>query len=114
MTSTRALIVRGRRCACDCDGNGVLVYLSCPKCEKVVLVCDEIGNVFDNIDDPLASSPLVIWRSAGQRCSGCHEVLLADFRISTEHDLTGLGLGSDEVEAGDAVVSDSVRRLATD
>ena len=91
MPPTRPVVVRGRRCPCDCDGNGELVYLSCPRCGKVVLACDEIGNVFDNLRDPLASAPLVLWRSAGQRCPGCREVSLARFRLATEEDLIPRG-----------------------
>lgn len=74
-------------------------------------MCDEIGNVFDNLDEPLASSPLVVWRSVQQRCPGCNEVLLADFVAATEHDLDRIGLGVNEIETGDVDVANAVRRL---
>ena len=112
MESDHPLIVRGRRCPCDCDENGALIYLRCPGCANIILLCDEIGNVFDNLDDPLASLPLVIWRSSGQHCPGCQTVLLTNFELATDQDLTRLGIGPDKYEAGDAYVSDSFRRLA--
>ena len=91
----------------------MLVYLSCPPCGKVVLACDEVGNVFDNLQDPLASAPLVLWRSAGHRCPRCREVSLAAFQLATEEDLIRAGIGRDDFDAGDMRVADSVRSLAS-
>jgi hypothetical protein len=105
-------VVRGGRCPCDCDGNGSLVYLSCPQCGKVVLVCDETGNVFDNLREPLASAPLVLWRSAGQRCPECKQIALARFQLATADELTRAGIPGEDYEAGDVRVGESVRRLA--
>ena len=89
------------------------MYLSCPRCGKVVLACDEIGNVFDNLREPMASAPLVLWRSASHRCPGCREVSLARFQLATEDDLTRAGVAREDFEAGDTRVADSVRRLAS-
>jgi hypothetical protein len=85
----------------------------CPACSHVLLVCDEIGNVFDNLADPLASAPLVIWRSVGQMCPQCKAVLLADFGWATQDDLINRGLGRDDYEVADPGVDRSIRHLAS-
>ena len=61
-----------------------------------------------------ASSPLVIWRPVQQRCPGCDQVLLAEFVTATEQELDRIGLGVNEIEAGDSGVSETVRRLSKD
>jgi len=77
------------------------------------LICDEIGNVFDNLKDPLNSGPLVIWRSSGQRCPTCNRALLADFQLSTESDLVALGLGSADFEVAPQGIAESVLQFIT-
>jgi hypothetical protein len=91
----------------------VLVYLICPGCGKLVLACDEIGNVFDNLKEPLASTPLVLWTSAGQKCPACQRISLGSFHLATEDDLSRAGVASEEYEIGDVSVSESVRRLVS-
>jgi uncharacterized protein YbaR (Trm112 family) len=105
-------IVKNKRCPCDCGGNGVLAYLVCPQCRKVVLVCDEIGNVFDDLSVVLNSAPLVLWRSSGQLCPKCSNVLLADFEAASEADLLACHVNLDTIEAADDQVQRSVKHHA--
>ena len=100
--------VKDKRCPCDCDENGALAYLACPSCRKVVLVCDEIGNVFDNLEHPLDSLPLVIWRKTGQFCPQCSKVLLADFEAASEADLVAHGVNLTTVEVAEKLVQLSI------
>ena len=95
--------VRDKRCPCDCDGNGQLMYIACPGCGKILLVCTEIGNVFDNLSDPLQSDePLVIWRISNQVCPGCRQEKLSDFIAATEEQLQAIGLKISDYEIGDS------------
>ncbi len=78
-------VVKNKPCPCDCDGNGQLLYISCSSCNCILLMCDEIGNIFDNLMSPLNSKDhLVIWRSSKQVCPQCKEVLLSNFVPATE------------------------------
>jgi len=88
-----------------------LACLRCSDCGQVVVVCDEIGNVFDNLDDPLLSLPLVIWRSVGHKCPKCNSVLLADFAPAGLNDLARLGIRASDCEPGPALTVESLRRL---
>ena len=38
------------RCEC-CDEQGALCFSTCPNCEHIVLICDEVGTVFTNPKD---------------------------------------------------------------
>jgi len=113
MVTRPPLIASGRRCPCDCDENGLLVFMSCPQCGKVVLACDEIGNVFDNLEDPFRSRPLVLWRSSHQHCPACDKVELADFVFATEEALLSSGLSDIDFELGEAASREAVRRFAS-
>src|SRR6476619_4493935 len=50
--------VKGRRCPCACGGEGALVFISCPSCGQISLICDEVGTVFPNPRD-LDKGPLL-------------------------------------------------------
>jgi hypothetical protein len=105
------LIARNRTCPCDCSGNGELVFLSCPACGTTVFLCDEIGNVFDDIHDPLKSGPLVIYRSARQRCPACGKALLSSFQFATSNQLYDIGLTDEHFTFADARVGTAVQYL---
>lgn len=100
---------RGLDCPCQCGGNGFLVFYACPGCNAIVLVCDELGNVFDNLKDPKNSTPLVIWRSTGQNCSKCEVSKIADFQAATQEQLLAYGFEATEFELADL---SSVGRIA--
>ena len=38
------------RCAC-CSGQGALCFYSCPQCQHLALICDEVGTVFLHPND---------------------------------------------------------------
>ena len=105
------LILKSESCPCDCGGNGVLVFLACPNCEAVILACDEIGNAFDNLDNPLVSNPLVLWREARQYCPACSAAMLADFRLATENDLERCSVSGDRIASAGLAVAQSIRRV---
>lgn len=83
------LIYKEQRCEC-CSEQGALFFSTCPNCGHVVLVCDEVGTVFQNphnlnnavyggIDDPTCY------------CVKCSEVQLSDFVCSVESNVIGVG-----------------------
>lgn len=88
-------MLKNSRCIC-CDGEGSLVFLSCPECFKVVLMCDEVGSIFDNLKDHRASQPLVVWKSAKQKCPCCGKAFLSDFNPATENQIKEAGISCDE------------------
>ncbi|MEM0914884.1 MAG: hypothetical protein AAGB29_12625 [Planctomycetota bacterium] len=104
-----AYFLKDRPCPCDCDQNGVLAVVCCPECGKLILVCDEIGNAFDNLQDPLDSLPLVIWGGTGQKCPTCGSVLLSDFPCADLQALLDGGLSLDEVEDGGKQLAATIR-----
>jgi hypothetical protein len=87
--------------------------LGCPNCDRVVLVCDEIGNVFDDLSNLLASSPLVIWRSAAQRCPGCNALPLASFIPADERQLLASGVGPEDFTPAPYGMPFSIRNLSS-
>ena len=82
--------LRNQRCAC-CDGQGELVFSTCPVCGLVVLICAEIGTVYEILD-----------RRPGQRlgdsvfaedvCTKCGKSMFSDFRRATADEILALGL----------------------
>lgn len=75
-------------------------------------MCDEIGNVFDNLAEPLKSKDtLVIWKSSNQVCPHCKETHLSSFVPALEAQLQELGLNDSEYEAAESHVISSFRRF---
>ncbi|MEM1209677.1 MAG: hypothetical protein AAGI54_10455 [Planctomycetota bacterium] len=104
-----AYCLKDRPCPCDCDENGVLALMCCPECGKLILVCDEIGNAFDNLQDPLDSLPLVICRSGNQRCPQCGTARLSDFLCADRQALLEGGLSLDLFEDGGRQLAATIR-----
>jgi hypothetical protein len=102
-------IVRGKRCPCICDENGVLVFLACPNCGRLILVCDEVGNAFDNLDNLLNSNPLVVSPHSEQNCPQCEQAPLNSFRLAEETDLRKAGISEKRYEAAGHEVAQAIR-----
>ncbi|KAB8142216.1 hypothetical protein F8S13_14585 [Chloroflexia bacterium SDU3-3] len=77
------------RCPC-CTGQGELLFIACPACGGVLLVCDEIGLVY-----PAASS-VGAWTGLSwledDRCPSCDKVRLADFPPASSDQILALGI----------------------
>src|SRR5215813_9783107 len=92
--------LKGRRCPCDCGGEGSLVFISCPSCHHVALACDEIGTVFPNPRD-LSRASCGSWLLAsGSRanCPGCDKAPLTEFWYSTGDEVQSIGFLPSEYE----------------
>ena len=81
--------LRNERCTC-CDGQGELVFSTCPTCGSVVLVCAEIGTVFD-IHERHAGSVLGDSVAAQDVCAKCRTSRYSDFRSATADEILALG-----------------------
>ncbi len=83
--------LRDRRSPCLCDGERELEFKACPACGAVMLVCTEVGTVFD---DPRAA-----WRgelkAGGQNrfadCPRCQSAPTETFRAATSDEIRALG-----------------------
>lgn len=86
--------LKGRRCPCCCGGEGALVFIVCPNCSHLKLVCDEVGTVYSDLGNPQGDNG-ASWlghRPEVNRCPVCLEVPFRDFRYASEAQLLGAGL----------------------
>ena len=81
--------LRNQRCAC-CDGQGELVFSTCPTCGVVVLMCAEVGTVF-SIRDRRAGSALGNAVATEDLCAQCGKSRYSDFRGATADEILALG-----------------------
>ena len=72
------------RCPC-CDGNGELVFSTCPKCGDLVLICAEVSSVF-TIEGKNRGAVV-----SGDQCRKCTAVHYEDFRDATWQEIQSLG-----------------------
>jgi hypothetical protein len=77
------------RCPC-CTGQGELLFIACPACSAVMLVCDEIGLVYTNVRN-LSVRPNISWLG-NDRCPRCDKVRLADFPPASSDQILALGI----------------------
>jgi hypothetical protein len=83
--------LKQQRCPCFCGGEGFLVFITCPACGHIAVVCDEVGTVFPNPRD-LNEQPCGSWLDwSGDKCPKCREALLSDFRYATGEKIQSLG-----------------------
>ena len=80
--------LRNERCPC-CDGQGELAFFTCPKCSATVLICQEIGAVYEITDKKAGSEIGDTMRST--RCLTCGGPLHSEFPPSTAQQIVGLG-----------------------
>jgi hypothetical protein len=81
--------LRMERCPC-CDGPGELVFRTCPTCGLVVLICAEVGTVFEIRIQQHGS---VIGESidAENVCTKCGRNRYSVFRSATADEILALG-----------------------
>lgn len=88
--------LRSPRCEC-CSNQGALCFSTCPNCGKIVLVCDEVGTTFfdlnnlnkaiyDGLNDPSCI------------CPQCKQVHIDSFRNSTGEEIQAIGFSTSEYE----------------
>jgi hypothetical protein len=75
---------------CPCCDEGGLVFLTCPECGDMVVVCEEIGTVFPTTH-LRESSALGSVDDPALMCPGCRHVPIAEFRDSTAEEINALG-----------------------
>jgi hypothetical protein len=83
-------------CPCDCGGQGSPVFLACPSCGRVILLCEEIGTVFLNPKDLTEMTEMVIDKSGDAACPKCSETSVRRFKLATSDQIQALGF-----QAGD-------------
>lgn len=88
--------LKSPRCPC-CEGEGALCFSSCPSCGCVVLVCDEVGSVFPNLQD-LTRAACGAVDDGSVLCPSCEQTAVSDFRHSTSEEVQRLGFGVGEYE----------------
>ncbi len=80
--------LRNERCRC-CNGQGELAFLTCPRCQVTVLICQEIGTLYEitekkagkEIGDTIGST----------RCFTCGGPLHSEFPPSTAEQIIAFG-----------------------
>jgi hypothetical protein len=74
-----------------CEQGSSLLFLTCARCGKVIIVCDEEGTLFPNPMDleDQADYPCDPWISTVTKCPACQTV--QEFRFSSGEEIQGLG-----------------------
>jgi len=79
------------RCPC-CDRQGELLFSACPTCGFVVLICAEVGTVFEAHDQKRGQQ---IGGSFGREqervCAQCGKTGYSNFRNATVDEIVSLG-----------------------
>jgi hypothetical protein len=81
-----------------CEGQGWLVFQSCPTCGCIVLECDEDGTVYKN---PSSQKQHTVYGNCFDEncvCPNCKYVRLFQFRNSTSDEIIQLGFVAGEYE----------------
>ena len=81
--------LRNPRCNC-CSEQGALCFSTCPNCNQVVLVCDEVGTVFPNPKD-LTQAIYGAIDSSSYVCPNCEKISFSEFKNSTSVEIRKLG-----------------------
>ena len=84
--------LRRERCRC-CEGQGELKFSTCPNCGLVVLICAEVGTMFE-IRDRRADSVQGDAMTAEDVCVKCCMSRYSDFRSATSDEILALGFQS--------------------
>ena len=87
--------LKSPRCNC-CSEQGALCFFTCPNCEYIILVCDEVGTVFPKPKDLTEATYGAI--DSPYLCPNCERVKLSDFRNSTGEEIQDLGFTANEYE----------------
>lgn len=77
------------RCSC-CSEQGALCFATCPNCNYIVLICDEVGSVYPNPKD-LSQGIYGAFDDSTFLCPKCGETPLSDFRDSRSDEIQSLG-----------------------
>ena len=85
------------RCPCYCGAEGLLVFMSCPSCGNVVLVCDEVGTVFPNPRD-VKSGVALSNLEPSDLCPRCQQLPVAEYQKAAPDQIQALGFGPGEYE----------------
>jgi hypothetical protein len=84
--------LRNRHCPCDvCSGEGALVFIQCPSCGHVTLVCDEVGTVFKQ-PTPDKLEPCGSWISEPDVCPHCSRARLSEFDYAPYEAILAVGI----------------------
>jgi hypothetical protein len=91
--------IKGKRCPCCCGGEGFLVFLTCPRCDKVVVACDEIWTTFGDPKTQKDQWPDCIrYPDVWTPCPSCAVGFMQDYLWSTEEEIFGAGFERHEIE----------------
>lgn len=80
--------LKSPRCNC-CEEQGELCFYTCPNCDYVVLICNEMGTIFPKTRD--LTKFLYDTLDSLALCPNCKETKLSDFRESKSDEIQKLG-----------------------
>lgn len=79
------------RCSC-CDGQGELIFSTCPTCGLVVLICAEVGTVFEISDRHVGRLLGGSFHSERNTCINCGKSKYSEFKSATSDEILARGL----------------------
>lgn len=74
---------------CPCCDQGTLTFSTCPTCGLVVLICGEVGFVFEISGQQCG--PVIGFFGSEQTCAKCGTSEYSSFRNSTSEEIRALG-----------------------
>ena len=87
------------RCPCRvCLGQGQLLFVICPKCRKILLICTEVGTIFPNPHDLNDAPHHTQFDDPCDYCPRCNNVSISDFAAAKWEQIQAEGFKSGEYE----------------
>lgn len=86
---------------CPCclpGGAGRLLFVVCTNCQKVALVCDEIGTFFPNLRNLDQGPYLSQFNEPPDLCPNCRAVPILNFAVASSEQIQAVGFAPGEYE----------------
>src|SRR5258707_1518742 len=83
--------LQDRRCPCFCGGEGELEFRACPACGAVMLVCTEVGAVFDDPQAAMRGELKAAGHGLFGDCPRCQSAPIETFRTAQSDEIRALG-----------------------
>ena len=79
-----------------CSGNGRLVFFKCKACDRILLVCSELGCVYPDPHDTKRSSGLI---HDDPPCPSCGATHVNEFLRATMDEVVALGFALSDLDS---------------
>ncbi len=79
-----------------CNGQGRLEFSACPDCHTIILICEEEGSIFTNLNLQTLSNVFGNLFDKDLVCPNCKKVEIQSFLSATSSQIKGLGLSEKE------------------